>query len=318
MFCTKCGTNVDDTAQFCAACGQVFSSQGNAGSIQSETVVTMAEGTSYAGFWARFAAVFVDNLILMAITIPLWIIVALRFSSETIALVGYLLTFVISIAYFAFMESSEKSATWGKRWLGMKVLDDKGDRISFGRALARYFAHFFSYITLYIGFIMQPFTGKKQALHDLMSGTVVVNDKKSQNSSAVVIVIAVFFIGIVVLGILAAIAIPAYQDYVIKAKVSQGVHFGRSASSVVEEYYLRTGNIPNQLEDLGFSAANGSAIAIVNPNSAVITVTFSPSGQQQLDDHSLIFVPSKNEDGTISWACSSEDIEGRYIPLGCK
>jgi uncharacterized RDD family membrane protein YckC len=77
--------------------------------------------------------------------------------------------------YFAYQESSPAQATIGKRALGIKVTDLEGNRISFGRATGRYFAKYLSAITLFIGFLLAAFTARKQALHDMIAGTLVVN-----------------------------------------------------------------------------------------------------------------------------------------------
>ena len=73
------------------------------------------------------------------------------------------------------MLSSEWQATVGKRALGMVVTGVDGSRISFARATGRHFAKYISAIILFIGFIMAAFTAKKQALHDMIAATLVVN-----------------------------------------------------------------------------------------------------------------------------------------------
>uniref|UniRef100_UPI00314502C5 RDD family protein n=1 Tax=Peribacillus sp. TH14 TaxID=2798481 RepID=UPI00314502C5 len=65
-------------------------------------------------------------------------------------------------------------ATVGKILLNIKVTDLNGGRIGFGRATGRYFATIISGMIFYIGYIMAGFTSKKQALHDMIAGTVVV------------------------------------------------------------------------------------------------------------------------------------------------
>jgi len=75
--------------------------------------------------------------------------------------------------YEAAMESSSKQATLGKMALGLKVTDEQGRRISFGRATARYFSKIISGMILLIGYIMAGFTARKQALHDMIAGTLV-------------------------------------------------------------------------------------------------------------------------------------------------
>ena len=61
--------------------------------------------------------------------------------------------------------------------LGMKVTDLAGNRISFLRATGRYFAKIISALILFIGFIMVAFTEKKQGLHDMIAGTLVVRTR---------------------------------------------------------------------------------------------------------------------------------------------
>jgi len=62
----------------------------------------------------------------------------------------------------------------GKRALGLVVTDLDGRRISFGRATGRYFGKVFSGMLFYVGFLMAAFTARKQALHDVLAGTLVV------------------------------------------------------------------------------------------------------------------------------------------------
>jgi uncharacterized RDD family membrane protein YckC len=81
---------------------------------------------------------------------------------------------MIQWVYFALLESSPWQASLGKRMLGLKVTDLEGRRISFGRASARYFCTLLSGFILMAGFIMIAFTQKKQALHDILTGCLVI------------------------------------------------------------------------------------------------------------------------------------------------
>jgi uncharacterized RDD family membrane protein YckC len=75
--------------------------------------------------------------------------------------------------YEAAMESSSKQATLGKMVLGMRVTDLQGNRISFARATVRHFSKYISAMIIFIGYIMAGFTDRKQALHDMIAGTLV-------------------------------------------------------------------------------------------------------------------------------------------------
>jgi uncharacterized RDD family membrane protein YckC len=76
--------------------------------------------------------------------------------------------------YYALMESSSFQATVGKRALGLKVTGMNGDPISFGTASIRYFGKILSHLIFSIGYIMAAFTEKKQALHDILAGCLVI------------------------------------------------------------------------------------------------------------------------------------------------
>jgi len=115
----------------------------------------------HAGFWRRYAAFTIDYLILF---IPLGL---LGIAPLVGPLIGHWL-------YNAMMESSGWQATLGKRAMGLKVVDAHGGRISFGRATGRYFSQFLSAFTFCVGYMMAGWTGRKQALHDLIASTFVV------------------------------------------------------------------------------------------------------------------------------------------------
>ena len=93
---------------------------------------------------------------------------------HAITLTAWALSFMVSWVYFAAMECSSKQATLGKMTLGIIVTDVDGETLSFGRASARYFAKILSAATLGIGYLLIAFNARKQGLHDLIAGTLVV------------------------------------------------------------------------------------------------------------------------------------------------
>jgi uncharacterized RDD family membrane protein YckC len=127
----------------------------------------------YAGFWRRLAAYLIDS-ILIGIVGGIAFAILAGIGGDGGAVIGYLIWFVGSFVYYAAMESSSSQATVGKIALGIQVTDLEGNRVSFGRALGRNLAKILSAIILYIGFIIAAFTERKQALHDMIAGTLVV------------------------------------------------------------------------------------------------------------------------------------------------
>jgi len=155
--------------------------------IAPERFAAEAGPVVYATFWQRFAAAFLDGIITNVIGGVIGFVggivvgmMAAASGEDPQALVSLLtiglqvLGFVIGWLYSALQESSAAQATLGKRAIGLRVTDLEGRRISFGRATGRHFAKIPSAVILLIGFLMQPFTAKKQALHDIMAGTLVV------------------------------------------------------------------------------------------------------------------------------------------------
>jgi uncharacterized RDD family membrane protein YckC len=140
----------------------------------------------YAGFWRRFLANGVDRIPLTMVqaTTNGLIDVSLARAGNAlpesilwwlaVAMVVLVMSFVIEWLYYALQESSTHQATIGKRALGIVVTDLAGNRISFGRATGRYFARYITFLTLGIGYLIQPFTAKRQALHDKIAGTLVI------------------------------------------------------------------------------------------------------------------------------------------------
>jgi len=144
--------------------------------------------SKFAGFWIRFGAWVVDTIII-AVTILIAAVAAGFVLSALMAaadapgreiyeagqLTGFLIGFLTQWFYYAFFESSAKQATPGKIAVGIMVVSENGQRISFGRATGRFFGKYISGLILCIGYFMAGWTQKKQALHDLMAGTLVVN-----------------------------------------------------------------------------------------------------------------------------------------------
>lgn len=89
------------------------------------------------------------------------------------AMITYLALIVLMWLYFAIMESSKFQGTVGKIAIGLVVTDMEGNRISFARATGRYFGKILSSLIFMIGYILAGFTQKKQALHDMLAGTLV-------------------------------------------------------------------------------------------------------------------------------------------------
>ena len=202
FFCTQCGAPNTAGAQFCTQCGVSIQSAGASAPaavakpapagvnpyppVAQYPGAAQVCGVRYGGFWIRFVAAIIDGLIVQAVVMPLSFVVggvtgiagaASGVSRSGLSLLGGGFGFIIGIAatwlYEGLMTSSARQATLGKMIFGMRVTDLYGNRISFGRATGRYWAKWISTLTLLIGYIIAGFTERKQALHDMIAGTLV-------------------------------------------------------------------------------------------------------------------------------------------------
>jgi uncharacterized RDD family membrane protein YckC len=132
---------------------------------------------AYAGFWRRFAATLVDGLV---IGLPFFVLqravlgVLGYEAAGTVALGFGLLQLAVTLAYFARWESAASGATFGKKLLGIRVIDETGRQVSFGRALARNLGKILSSAICGLGFLFVAFTMRKCAWHDSLAGCLVV------------------------------------------------------------------------------------------------------------------------------------------------
>jgi uncharacterized RDD family membrane protein YckC len=152
------------------------------------TATNTSEMINYAGFISRFAAFIIDGVILTLVNFLLMLVVN-AFSpnpinyrtgfkaDETLVMMMLLYNIwniILTWLYFTLSESSARQATLGKKALGLIVTDESGHRISFGRANGRYFGKIISGLLVCIGYLMVAFTDRKQGLHDIMAGTLVL------------------------------------------------------------------------------------------------------------------------------------------------
>jgi len=205
-----------DGAAFCPNCGQAFAVAalaprapmmsasastplgGGGVAIPAYAGYAAAPRVEYAGFWVRFLAWLIDNVVMgvgvLLILIPLIFLTGLRTVLEdfhpnedmndagVFMLIGFVFvlataSLVVTWLYHALMESSEWQATLGKKALGLVVTDMAGQRVSFGRATGRHFAKIVTNLVSFgigLGYLMAAFTEKKQALHDMLAGCLVL------------------------------------------------------------------------------------------------------------------------------------------------
>jgi type IV pilus assembly protein PilA len=125
---------------------------------------------------------------------------------------------------------------------------------------------------------------------------------------------------VAIIGILAAVAIPAYQDYTIRAKVTEGLSLASAAKTSVSEYFSSKSSLPTTNTDAGLAKATsitGNNVSGVQVGtSGVITVTYS--GNPIVG--STLFLTPKTAAGKVQWSCTSSTatLEKKYRPSSCR
>ena len=196
VFCSKCGAQNFATAQFCQKCGDGLSSSlapvqpaAPAYAAAPAVAYSAVPTAPYGGFWIRLLAHLIDHVILGVVAAPLFFILVfpamLRVINEAernqepspeliVAIMSSVFIYVVLAFVGQWLTSSSWQGTLGKRVLRLKVTDEIGNRIGFGRATGRFFAKILSSMFFCIGFIMVGLTDRKRGLHDMLAGTLVM------------------------------------------------------------------------------------------------------------------------------------------------
>lgn len=126
---------------------------------------------------------------------------------------------------------------------------------------------------------------------------------------------------VAILAILMAIAIPAYQDYTIRAQVSEGMNLSGGARTAVAEYYTDRGTMPSSNSEAGLADADsitGEYITSVTVDEGTITAAFGGDKvNAKISGSDLQLIPSPSG-GSIAWKCESDDIDNKYLPARCR
>jgi uncharacterized RDD family membrane protein YckC len=334
LYCTRCGTPAVAGGNYCANCGHPHRA--------AAAVTATTDEPVYAGFWLRVGAFAIDRGILVAIfyfglmfTSIIFFGVALGMHSTPFenpfprfAGLTWLWSLVVAVPwlYHALFESSRKQATPGKLACGIKLTDLAGERIGFGRASARYFASWITSVTFLVGYLTVAFTEKRQSLHDLIARTLVVGAKveparvahaaPAQQLSGWVVAAIAAGCSIFPLGMLAAIAIPAYQDYTVRTQVTEGLQLAADYKARVQAYVDDTGAWPASEADLSDRKSLEEAIQAsryvdsIEVWNGTIVVAYGPRANPRIRDHLVSLRPFVTGDGGLVWLCGNAMLEG--------
>ena len=127
---------------------------------------------------------------------------------------------------------------------------------------------------------------------------------------------------VAIIGVLAVIAIPAYQDYTVRAQIAEGMVMASRAKVAVTETYQNTGvfpdnNVPAGLPDAGDIFSKYVTSVEVGAD-GTIEVAFGNDVNDRIVGDTVLFTPNTDAPGSLVWECSSADIGGQYLPAACR
>jgi type IV pilus assembly protein PilA len=127
---------------------------------------------------------------------------------------------------------------------------------------------------------------------------------------------------VAIIAILAAIAIPAYQDYLVRAQVSEGMVLAGGAKAAVWDYVSNTGTYPSNNQSAGLSSAasiNGAYVSSVDVTGGKIKVLYGPRANSAITGSAsyLLLSPVSNA-GSITWTCIPSTLAAKYLPSTCR
>jgi uncharacterized RDD family membrane protein YckC/Tfp pilus assembly major pilin PilA len=290
-----------------------------------------ARAGTYAGFAPRLGAQAVDGLIFLIVLALCGGAIGFAFG-----LVGWadrlreedpawtVFALVAAWLYTAIGESGPRQATWGKRLFGLQVADANGRRIGFGRASARFFLRYLSMLPLLLGYFMQPFTARRQALHDLLASTVVLDTRERgvrtgrvPRGLGAMVAAGVLLVAV---GATVAVALPAYRDYTVRTGIAEVMVAASQVRQRAERFMAAHETTSMSLQDLGFPpgalATRGATLSLQRGGvvKAELGAELSPSKQHA----ALLWAPFVDAQKAIAWACGAEGVPDKYLPSSCR
>ncbi len=124
-------------------------------------------------------------------------------------------------------------------------------------------------------------------------------------------------ITVAIVGILAAVALPAYQDYTIRAQVSEGYTLAGGLQTSITEFYANNGVYPATNATVNVAAPTGKYVTGITSALGVITVTYGGQANAKIAAQTMSLTAVDDGNGNIKWTCAAGTVPAKYLPSSC-
>jgi len=125
-------------------------------------------------------------------------------------------------------------------------------------------------------------------------------------------------ITVAIVGILAAVALPAYQDYTIRAQASEGLQLAGGIQTAFAENYAQTGTPAPDLTTLNLTSPTGKYVSGIDQAAGLITITYGNAANSNLAGKTALLKANPDANGNIQWACGPGTAAKKYLPSSCQ
>ncbi len=317
MFCPKCGSSNDDAAKFCVSCGAALALIGKTAPIapaQSEEAADEEEyykavvGAKNQDYYLDHFSRFDDegkisptwNWSAFLVTFY-WLLYRKMWRGAAI----YIAVPIVLLLLFWVVGAVAGSAVGFVVTLG-----------SFAYVVAVFIAIPMYANGLYYMQCQKTIAAVRSTTQGTQEQLAELAGKGGTSHAAYRAILAIN--AVATIGVLAAIAIPAYQDSAARARVAEALTVGRDATEYADNYYSQYRSIPSNLDAADFMSSLPPSVKAVSIDNQAGTITITMTGGKAINGKSLNFIASNTGGDRLRWTCMSEQIQDRYLPQECR
>ena len=309
MFCPRCGSSNDDTAKLCVSCGRALPAAATPPEPASDQQYYAAVlGPDSQEYYLDHFSRFDDE----GKTSPTW-----NWSAFLVTFYWllYRKMWVHAAIYLAL-----PFTLWGLFWVVGAVAGSLvgivGSLGSFGYAAVVLIVMPMYANALYYRHCRKMIATVRATTQDMQAQLAELAGKGGTSHAAYIFIWAVNCVAVI--GVLAAIAIPAYQDHEARTRMAQALTVGRDATAYVDGYFDQYRSVPRNLNAADFMSSLPPSVKEVSVDNQTGTVTITMKGGKAIEGKSLKFVSAIAGGDHLSWTCMSDDIQDRYLPQECR